>query len=871
MKPPRLARLVLRAAAPARDRATLLEELGDEFDRRREQEGLTEARRWYWRQTVGSALPLLRSRLRRSASAGTIQGGTLPWRDAARWLLRHRRLTAVCVFTLAVATSTAVTGGIIAHRVILRGLPFPASDRIIALWNTGPTLPAGVRAVSFQDLEDWRARSTSLHALSGETRTTYTLSGRGEPRLLEAARVARDFDRVLGIAPAAGRFFEPGHYEVGSHTVVMLTHAFWQREFGGSPEAVGRHLTLDSRPHEIVGVLPPMPTPVPSYAHDVLVPLIARPGVTWENSRGTAWLTAIGRLRSDVSTDRAREELSAIAAALQREHPGSNRERAAIGVNRLQDEIVGDSAQPLALLAAAVAAVLLVACANLTNLLLTYAARRKREFAVRLALGADRQTVVKQIAAEALLLAGVGVGVGAALVPMWLRAFVALYPGQLPRAGELAFGPEAAGAAALLAVAGALLLALPQVRLLANRGLTAEVRHGARVTSSRGERRTRNALVALQVAFCVVLLTGGIVFVRTLTSLAGIDPGFRREGVLTFSVSPSPAKFGGAAQTAAFFRDLVASLRTLPDVQHVAAATAVPFVSRGWQFSIENRRSPGDTRTLVGVSVVSPEYFEALGMRLREGRLFDAAEHNPAAAPVVILNDSLASLLFPDGGAAGRTVPYDGERLIVGVVGGTRRRMGDRAAPELYMPWHNAGRAPQRVILRAAGDPMALLPAVRARVHALDADTPIANIDRLDDVVEQSLGAQRFRAAVVALLATVALALAALGVYSVTALTVAMQERENGVRRALGEPPRQAARRIVTRALRPAIMGLVAGTAVVMLLARSIQAFLYETSARDPVVLAAVGAALMLVAVAASIGPARRALRLDPASTLRVD
>ena len=870
MKPPRLAEWFVLRSTPPDTRDALRADLAEEYGRRLVAIGPRAARAWYWRQVRRSVPPLLRARLLRSPRASGDARGSA-WREATRSVLRHPRVSAVCIVTLALASCAALAAGTIVHTMALRELPFPDSNRVVALWNVGPALSSSVRSVSFQDLEDWRARSSVLDFVSGEIGETFTLTGRGEPRRISAVRVARDFDRVLAVRPLVGRLFEPGDFDAGAHYVAVLSHSFWRQEFGASISALGETVTLDDRSYLIVGVLPPMPTSLPAEPHELWVPLIARPGVFWENSRGTTWLNAVGRLKPGVPVDAARAELSAVAAALSQEYPGSNAERVAIEVQPLRNLLAGTAARPLLLLASAVAAVLLVAWANLINLMMTHATTRRREFAVRLAIGADRHQVISQILVESAIAAGVGAALGLGLVPALLDGFVSLYPGTLWRAGELTLGPGVIAGAAVLAVTGAGLLAIPQARYLAWRDLTAEVRHGQRVTSSPFERRARMGLVATQVAFSVVLLTAGVVFARTYASLGVLDTGVDTDDVVVFEVSPSRSRFASAAQAGVFFQQVREALQSVPGVRGAGAGMHVPIAGgSGWSFPLGRNATPGNDGALVRVNIVSPDYFEVLGIRIVQGRPFSTAEHQRGGPAVVMVNETLARLLRPMSETGGR-MDYDGTREIVGVVANTFGRPGEAAPPVLYMPWHNAGTRPQRIAVRTAGDPLDLLPSLSRRIHAIDPAAPISNVVRLREALEDSLAPQRFRATMLAALSALALVLAALGAYSVTAFTLAVQERENGIRRALGEPPRVTATRILGTAVVPAAAGALLGAGVAAVLAPSVQTLLHGVSARDPVVIGGVAALLLVVAGLASALPARSAMRVDPAVVLRLE
>lgn len=875
MTPPRLARRIVELTARDADRGFVLGDLDDEFARRAGEQGPRAAARWYWRQALSSCAPLLSTRVRarrRERGAQIVTAGD--WRQAARWLRRRPRASAAAVLTLAFALGAAGAAAVIVHGLVVRPLPFPDESAIVHVWPLDPAAAprvsrAAIPVSSFQDVEDWRRASRSTLAVSTYLDTSYTFTAGGAARRLDAMRVGETFDRVLGIAPAAGRVFHGGDFRAGSERVAMLTHGFWQREFGGDAGAVGRTLLLDDRPFEIVGVLPEMPVPFPSRAHDIWVPLIAEPGVFWQNQRGTGWLTAVARVRPGGSLAAAEDELTAIAMDLRAKYPDSNEHRLGVRLEPIRESITGDVRPIVLLIAAAIAAVLLVAAGNLVNLLLAQAEERRREFAVRQAIGASAPRLRAQVLLESLLLVTSGALAGAALVPLLIRAFVALYPEPLPQAQvALSFAMLPWAAAAVIALACA--LALPQM-LQARRLRVTSALRGARPTGGRHERRMRGLLIAAQVSFSVALLAAGIAFARTSAVLAAVEPGFRPGGVLVFSVVPPASRYGQAGQSQAYYDRVLEAIESVPGVRSAAMGMGVPFVSGGWRFPATPRGGTAADRVSVRVNMTSERFYETLGIPLTRGRLFTAAEQR-SNLPIAIINEAAVRLLpEPDRDPIGQRVPYSGTIWeIVGVVGNVRdeglRRDG---APWFVMPWAGAGRRPQMIAVRTDGDPLDAVPAIRARLAAIDPLVPLNRIRRLDDVVRETTAGERFRAVLVAALALVALLLSALGVYSVTAYAVARGERENGVRLALGESPQALMRRVLSGSLRPALAGALAGLAAAWVLAGAIQRFMHGVEARDLIVLASVAAALLAVAALAALAPARRAGRVDPTVALR--
>ncbi len=878
MIPPRLARALLALAARRADRDFLLKDLEEEMTRVAQHEGRAAARRWYRRQAWTSVLPLIGRRLATAAVSAPGLSRSDGLRQAVRWLVRHPHTAGATILTVALALGAAGAAGTILYGVALRPLPFPDEARVVHLWNTGPDFDPGRRlqrasipVVSLQDLDDWRRASRTFTAISAYVSETYTMTGSGDARRVRGMRVGPDFDRVLGIRAAAGRMFSGDEFQPGRERAVILSHHFWLREFGGDPEAVGRTLTLDERAYVIAGVLPDLPVSFPGESHDVWVPLLAQPGVFWQHQRGTGWVTAVGRIDPAATPDAATDELSGIALQLARDFPSSNARKTGVATEPIREALLGDSRLAVLLVSWAILAVLLVAGANLVNLLMAQAEERRREFAVRRALGADSAALGRQVALEAILLAGVG-GVGAALLlPLLVDAFIQMYPGSLP-AAHLTPGVAGFGALAAMTLVAASLLALPQWRRTGRAARTIHIRATNRQTSTRADRRLRALLVAGQVAFSIVLMAAGVLLVRTLAHLASVDPGFRADGVLVFSVTPPASRYGAAGQTEAFYTAVLDTVATVPGVESVASAIGVPFVSSGWTFPV-TPPGGGPERVLMRVNMTSPAFYDTLGIPIVQGRAFTEAEQR-ADTSVAMITASAVPLLPDPTRPVGQRVPYSGRQWeIIGVAGDVHQgSLSAAGAPQLILPWSLAGRRPQTVVVRVtSGDPMALLPAIRARVAQLDSAVPIADPRRLTDVVGATLADERFRAVLVAALAVIALLLAALGVYSVTAYAVSVQAREHGVRLALGASPGSVRRRVLSSAIRPAVAGVIVGLAVTTVGGTVASGFLYGVDANDPWTLTGSAGVLLAVAAAAALGPARRAGRADPSALLRAD
>jgi predicted permease len=870
---PRLPRWIVSTLAPQSERRYILNDLHEDFVVIAQKNGLRAARRWYWRQTLASAGPL--ARLRFQAAIRTLRrfdlspsGAAADAWQGARWLARHPTLSTTVVVTLTVAFAAALAGFCVIDSVLLRPLPFPDPDRIVLIEATSPQRPAGARSVSLQDVEDWQRLTRTFDAVSACTEDTFRLTGRGEPREIDALRVAPDFQRVLAIQPAAGRAFGPLDFTTAGARAVILTHGFWQREFGGDPSAIGRALLLNEESYRIVGVLPRLDVTFPE-PHDIWVPLVVRAGAFWEASRGTGWVFALGRVKDSTTVDVAQGELTSVMRQLAIEYPRTNKDRTLAELTPVVEELLSPITPVLFLLALALSAVLIVALGNLATLLLATVARRRPEFAVRMALGAGAGRIARQIGAECVFLSSTAAAVGLLATPLLVTAFMAVYPAPLPRRVDGSMSLPLLGTALLLTFTAVVLLWLPQA-------LAARTAHrGMSVASTRTttplEHATRFSLIAAQVALSLMVVVAAASLVRTMQRLNAIDPGFDAEGVLAFMVTPSPQRFTTAASAHAFYNSALEAVRSVPGVQTAAAGVGVPLMSGGWRFGIRPPGAPRDT--LVSVNLVSPGYFETLGIKLLAGRQLTEAEQRSGAA-VALVNGSLARILARDAqSVVGTRMNYSGQAWeIVGVADDVRHAGPRRpAAPEFFIPWHMAGKRPQTIVVRASGDSMRVLPAVAARIHEIDPTAPLSRVSRMRDRMRESVAADRFRAMLVGVLALVALILASIGAYSVTAVSVARRTREFGIRMALGEERAGIWRRAVWTALSPACAGVVAGAVGASAAARLLESFVFEVSPRDPLTLAAVALGLLALATTAAAISARRAAHVDPLIALRTE
>jgi predicted permease len=869
--PPRLATLLLRLTAPRDARPFVLGDLRGEYERLVAADGRGAARRWYRRQARASVLPFLRvrlhfamSRTRSSAADLTSLNGFV---DALRWIRRHPWVSGTVVGTLGIALAASLAAFAVADSAVFRPLPYPAAGELVRVWTTGPTRAPNVRAVSLPDFRDLHDRSRTLSALAAYAPITLRLSGRGEPREVTAMRVSETYDRILALPAAAGRYFQPPDFETGAG-VAIVSHAFAAREFGSAAAAIDRPLTLDDLVYRIVGVLPDRPVPLPFEPHDLWIPLRVREGAFWEPSRGTGWLTAIGRLAPDAPPERAEAELTGIALALAADHPATNHDKTVGRAARLVDDIAGPVAAGLALLGAALGAVLSIACGNAINLLLAVASAREREFAVRAAAGASRARLLGQLAAEHAVLAAAAGVLAVALAPPIARLFLSLSASPRDLAAPVEFGGAFAGAAGVAVAIVAAALTIPVARRVLSPSLVS-VLH-ARGTASRRDGLVRHGLVALQVTISVLLIAGGIAFARTVARLAAIDTGFVADRVLTFTATPSPTRYRTGGATLDFYRSVVTAIERLPGVESAAAGVGVPLTSSGWQFGV---RPPGaQADTLVTVNLTTERYFETLGVRLLEGRLLTADEQRSEQA-LAVVNEPLAQLIGANRPVLGFAFPYSNRTwTIVGVVAGARqRRLREPPMPELFIPWGQAGQRPQTLVVRTTGALPAIVPAIVSAVHAIDPSTPVASLVPLEERLRDARRTESSRAALLVSLAVVAILLAAFGAYSVSASAVAARRREYGIRLALGARPMAIQGRALLSVALPAVIGACVGAAAVVGVGEWLTTMLFETDPRDGLTLAAVAVSVCAVATAAGLRSARAASRTDPLITLRAE
>ena len=779
-------------------------------------------------------------------------------------------LSVIAVLALGIGANTAIFS--ILNAALLRPLPFPEPDRLVRLFHVPPqaTFPGTpLFALSPANFYDWQSSARSFEAMALYRGRNFTLTGGAEPRAIVAGAVGAGFFDIVGVRPALGRAFRADE-DAPAARVAMVSHGFWNSQLAAAPDVIGRTLPLSGEAYTIVGVLPPgfslaswFPT-----AREIWVPL----GLTGEQRavRENHNQQAVARLKPGVALEQARSELQVIAQRLEQQYPQDNAGWGATAVP-LQDTIVDDVRTTLLMLLAAVGLVLLIACANVGNLMFTRALGRRKEIAIRAALGAGRARVFQQLVVEAFVLAVAGGAAGLALAHFTLKASASLLAGQVPRADEIAMDSRVLlFALAASIVTGILAGALPALRA-GRTSLTDALKEGGRSEGAVGV-GTRRLLVAGEVALSVVLLMGAAVMVRSLVALRTVDAGFDPSGVLTLNVRLSGTRYATPAQRTAFFDSALDRLRALPGVTAAGAIDSLPLVGGSVQPIVVQGRPellPREQPT-VEVRAMTPGYLKAMNIPLLRGR--DVA---PADVEVMLVSRAAAKLLWGEADPIGQrvTLPLISRtvtREVVGVVADVKQgSLSEAAQPSVYAYTREREFAGLTLVLRTSVPPATVSSAAVGVIRALDPEQPVQAVRTREEVRDEQLTSERFSALLLGGFAAVALVLATVGISSVVAYIVRGRSREIGIRSALGAGTGDVLRLVVREGMTPALMGIGAGTVAALLASMSLQRLVFGVSASDPLTLAAVGGTLAGVALLASLVPAWRASRIDPSIALR--
>jgi len=806
-------------------------------------------------------------------------------RYAARALRRSPAFTAIAVLTLAlgIGANTAIFS--VVNGVLLRPLPYTEPDRLVRVFTAFRGSGVERYAVSQPEFMDYKGLARAFENAAAYAGTGLTLTGgcaagssACEPERVRAVAATRDLFPVLGIAPERGRNFEGDEGRQGREPVVIVTHEFWQNRFGGEPALLGRTLTLNGIARRVVGILP---AGVDFQRAEAFIPIFINPDSM--TGRGANYLSAIARLGAGVTVEQAQRELNALTRRSVEQYPGAYPASMGYGatVVSMRDEMVGDVRPALLILVGAVGLVLLIACANVANLLLARGEARQREIAVRLALGASRARILLQLLTESVVLALAG-AVGGVLFAWWgMKTLLAINPQAIPRLEEIRIDGTVGLVTLALALLTGIIFGLAPAMQLLRGELHSSLKEGSRGGSTSGQQqRLGRALVIGEIALAVVVVIGAALLVRSFWTLRGTDPGFRAANVLAVDLAIPASRYDQGATTI-YYRDLIERMAALPGVRAAAAASDLPPVSDGnnWDITIAGRpRVSGQAAPSPQVRVVTRDYFNVLSIATVRGRIF-GAEDSPASMPVAVINETMARTLWPDSDPVGQQFRFARELPWVTVVGVSRdvRSMGlsEPVPMELYLLHEQlptaAGTTERAMyaVLRTAVDPLSLATPARTVVRELDPLVAIVGIRSMTQMVDLSVARPRFTMLLLVVFGCVAFVLAAIGVYGVMSYAVKRRAREIGIRMALGARPGDVLRLVVGQGMRLALAGLGVGIAGALLATRLMASLLYGVSATDPLSFAAIALLLAAVALLATWLPARRAVRTDPTLALR--
>lgn len=793
-------------------------------------------------------------------------------RFSIRSLLKHPAFAAISILTLAlgIGANTAIFS--VVNAVLLRPLAYREPERLVTILhaNASPVAPA--------NFLDWKQQNQSLASMAAAQWWEPNLTGKDQPEHLRGLQLTADMFQLLGIDPLLGRTFATGEDQPGRENVLVLGHAFWQRRFVGDRSVIGQQLTLDGKSFTIIGVMPPEFHFAPFWAThaEVWAPLnlAAR-----HDDRGGQSLRVFGRLKQGVTRAQAQTEMQTINHRLEEQYPNDVK-GLAVFVNPLLENVVGKTRPALLVLLTAVGFVLLIACANVANLMLARATSRQKEIALRMVLGAGRARIARQLLTESVILALAGGVFGLLLAVVVIKLLVSLGPASLPRLETIGLDPAVLAFTLVLSVLTGLLFGLAPVWQTRRANFNASLKDGARGSTDAGGRLgARRLLVISEMALAVMLLIGGGLLVRSFRQLRAIDPGFNPNHLMTMTVSLAGSQHSTGALRSAFFDQILPRIAAVPGVESASAINHLPIGGDLWTlgFTIEGQPAPPPGTTQGAVyRIIRPEYFRTMGATLLSGRDFNTHDHQTAPA-VVMINEAMARRYWPNQNPLGRRIKINDEgvnpREIVGVVKDARQ--GDwtlAASPEVYLS-HLQATEPHglTLVVRTAGDPAAVVSGIQNEIWAVDKSLPVSEIKSMDEVIAEALGPQRFNMLLLGVFGGVALLLATVGIYGVMSNAVTSRTQEIGIRMALGAQAKDVMGMIVGQGMLLTVIGIGLGLVGAFFVTQLMSGLLYGVSATDQTTFVAVPVLLTVVAMFGCYVPARRATKVDPLVALRYE
>jgi putative ABC transport system permease protein len=848
--------------------ASFRNEYGDEmcaiFERRRREEGGRLTAVLFWLGIVGEVL----------ANAALVHWDVLR-QDFAYTIRVLRRApgfaaTAIAIVALGIGATTAAFS--VTDFVLIRPLPFPDADRLVKVWVRWQ----GYRSELSPALHrDWKGGSTSFDGFGALHGLSVNMVGVGDPRRLQGSSVSADLLPTLGVRPIIGRLFTEADDRDGAPGTLLLSYRLWQNEFGGETAAIGQRVTLDNEPFEVIGVMP-REFRFPTSDAALWTPMRLAPA-NFED-RNDNWLHSVARLRPGVSLEQARAEMEVLAARSREQYPKDHEDIHA-DVIPLGDEVSRNSRLLLVALCGAAGCVLLIACANLANLLLARALGRRKELAVRAALGAGRERLTRQLMTESLFLAGaggaLGVGVAITAVPLLAR----LVPSTLPIAETPGVDVRVLAFAAVLTVLTGIVFGLAPLPRSGGETEFGGLREGARAGGGRKE-RLRSSLVVVEIVASVVLLVSAGLLMRSLWSIRSIDPGFRTEGVLTLRTALPLPQYAATARREEFYTRVLSDVRALPGVTNAAYISFLPIVNRGgiWPVVIPGRPVTRPDEQLASLRYVTPGFFASLSIPLKRGR--DIGEQDTRDRPfVAVISESLAQRHWPNEDPIGRHFEFaDADRTVVGVAGDIRvRGLEQTSEPQVYLSYKQVpdnsivSYIPKDLVVRSSATPAALLPAIRDIVRKADPAQPISDVRTLGQIVEDDTASRSAQARVLGAFAAIAVLLAGIGIHGLLSFAVSQRVQEIGVRIALGAQPADIVSMVMRRSVLLAAGGVVPGVALAYAAGRAMEALLAGVKPGDALTFGVAVGLSVVMTIAGSLVPTLRALRVDPMSAIRAE
>ena len=801
-------------------------------------------------------------------------------RYALRQLRKSPGFTAIAVITLALGIGATSTVFSIVHAVLLQAFGYPDPDQLVLIFNVPTNQPDALSGLTYRDFNEYREQNRVFSEMAGNAFHDLTLTGTGEPSIVNTADVTPPIFPLLGAKPLAGRTLLPEDGKRGAAPVAVVSENLWRSRFGSDPALIGRTINLDMRPFTVIGILPAsFHYPDGGPRQDVWIPIaqdpLFGPRLFQPGSRA---LSGVGRLKPGVSLAQAQAEMSTMGARLAKEFPEED-SGLTVRLQPYRQFVAGNVKTPLLILFGAVGLLLLIACANIANLLLSRATSRGREIAVRIALGAERARVVRQLLTESALLGLLGGGAGVLLAAWCVWGLRPLLPSNVVQINSIDVGGPVLAFAFLLSLAAALVFGLAPALLATSSSFQSNIKEsGKRTTQSSGQ-GARSFLAVAEVSLAMVLLVAGGLLIRSFARVTSVNPGFDPSNVIEAEVSLPQFQYATPQQWTAFSNELLLRLHTQPGLQDSALAAPLPMDRQGeanFPFSIvgDPPLPPGKSAT-ADYATVSPEYFATMRIPLLRGRLF-SNQDSTSNPKVAIISETLARRYFPDKDPLGRQMKFgfppntDVSREVVGIVGDVRdAALSRQPGPMMYVPFAQAPLYGGEVVVRSSLSASSVASGIREAVNSIDKNLPVTDVESLNDAVGKSISQERFRTFLLGSFSAIALLLAAIGIFGVISYSAAQRTHEIGIRMALGADRRDVLRLILGQGTRLALYGLGIGVIAAILLTRLMSSLLYTVSAKDPVTFASVMIILLSVALIACYIPARRAMRVDPIVALR--